>query len=152
MTKQDAPTTTDAEFEAWWLSEQLKTFPKDYDRSRLADWGSMFKDKAELAWQAARASSAAAQWLLIETAPKNRTLLLGYFNSHGNWRTLRGQWFSQDEIDENWEEPEPDAEGWYETPVEIDEPPNVFCTEPTHWQPLPAPPAKPADTGEAPDA
>ena len=27
-------------------------------------------------------------WQPIETAPKTgRTLLLGYFNSHGNWRT-----------------------------------------------------------------
>ena len=44
------------------------------------------------------------EWQPIETAPKTgKTLLLGYFNERGNWRTLRGQWFSGAEIDETWE-------------------------------------------------
>lgn len=83
-------------------------------------------------------------WQPIETAPKDRTLLLGYFNSHGKWRTLRGQWFSQESIEDTWEEPEFAGEGWYETPVEIDDTPNCFWTEPTHWQPLPSPPIEQA--------
>ena len=76
-------------------------------------------------------------WQPIETAPRTgRTLLLGYFNEKGNWRTLRGQWFSAEEIEESWEIYD-SPEGWYETPVEGEE---CFFTEPTHWQPLPEPP------------
>lgn len=87
------------------------------------------------------------KWQQIETAPKTgKTILLGYFNSHGNWRTLRGQWFSQEAINETWEEPEDcdGLEGWYETSVEADDVPNCWATEPTHWMPLPAAP-KPED-------
>lgn len=54
------------------------------------------------------------EWQPIETAPKTgRTILLGYVNSHGNWRTLRGQWFS-DEAILDWEDPEDFEAGWYE--------------------------------------
>lgn len=84
-----------------------------------------------------------SEWQPIETAPKTgRTVLLGYFNSHGNWRTMRGQWFSQEVINETWEEPEDydGLEGWYETSVEADDVPNCWATDPTHWMPLPAPP------------
>lgn len=82
-----------------------------------------------------------AEWQPIETAPKDgRTLLLGRFNSHGKWRTLRGQWFSADAIAESWEEPDGCDEGWYETSVECEDVPNCWWTEPTHWQPLPPAP------------
>jgi hypothetical protein len=84
------------------------------------------------------------EWRPIATAPKDgRGLLLGHFNSHGKWRTLRGQWCSADAIAETWEEDAP--EGWYETSVESDDLPNCWWTEPTHWMPLPtAPGATPA--------
>lgn len=83
----------------------------------------------------------AADWHSIESAPKDgRTLLLGYYNSAGKWRTMRGQWFSWEAINEEWEEPERGIEGWYETSVENDDPPNCWWTEPTHWMPLPSPP------------
>lgn len=42
------------EFETWWRSNQLKTFPKDYEPSRLANWGADYKRHAWLAWQAAQ--------------------------------------------------------------------------------------------------
>ena len=78
-------------------------------------------------------------WMPIETAPKDgRVLWLGYYNAHGNWRTLRGEWISADQIAECCEE---EAEpGWYETAVEAEDPPNAWATSPTHWRPLPKPP------------
>jgi hypothetical protein len=80
------------------------------------------------------------QWQSIETAPKDgRTILLGHYNSHGKWRTLRGQWFSAATIAETWEDDEC-PEGWYETSVECDDDVNAWWTEPTHWKPLDPPP------------
>ena len=83
----------------------------------------------------------ASDWLPIEGAPKDgRTLLLGYFNSAGKWRTLRGQWMSADYIAQNWEEPDEGEPGWYETVVESDDMPNAWRTNPTHYQLLPKEP------------
>ena len=39
-------------FEAWWREEQLKTFPKGYDISRLKYWGADFKPHAQDGWNA----------------------------------------------------------------------------------------------------
>ncbi|WYX26499.1 hypothetical protein WJ969_13865 [Achromobacter xylosoxidans] len=87
------------------------------------------------------ANRAAAGWLPIESAPKTgRTLLLGYWNSHGKWRTVRGQWISAEYIAEHWEEPDDAEEGWFETAVEAEEAPNCWRITPSHWQPLPAAP------------
>lgn len=93
----------------------------------------------------ARAAIAALQaepqgWKPIETAPKEWILLLGYFNESGKWRTVRGEWFCQEEIDDQWEFPENGRPGWYETCVNADDPPNCWPIEPTHWMPLPTPP------------
>lgn len=130
-----------------WLNEE-NTAP--IDRVALAkvltyliritegDMPSEVKDAARLDWQP------------IETAPKTgRTILLGYVNSHGNWRTLRGQWFSEEAI-LDWEEPDDFDAGWYETSVEADDPPNCWITEPTHWMPLPTPPYNAAMQKEQP--
>lgn len=90
----------------------------------------------------AAAPTAAPAWQLIETAPKDgRALLLGHFNSAGRWRTVRGEWMSQEFIDEYWEEPDNGEPGWYETSVESDDVPNCWRTHPTHWMPLPAAPS-----------
>lgn len=84
-------------------------------------------------------------WMPIETAPKDgRTMLLGYFNSANKWRTMRGQWMSEDYIAEHWEEPDDTEAGWFETSVEADDPPNCWRTSPTHWMPLPEAPNPPA--------
>lgn len=102
-------------------------------------------DDAQLRrWAAAVSALRVPQgWQPIETAPKTgQALLLGYFNSHGKWRTLRGEWCSADAIAEMWEE-EAD-EGWYEVSVEADDVPNCWATEPTHWMPLPPPPSSDA--------
>lgn len=90
------------------------------------------------------ASQPGGGWQPIETAPKTgRTLLLGYLNRAGNWRTVRGQWMSSEYIDQHWEDPDDpgDLEGWYETSVEADDTPNCWHIKPTHWMPLPAAPS-----------
>lgn len=57
-----------AAFEAWWRERQLKTFPKDYDRSRLENWGSAYKPVANEAWhaRAARAGAVAQDSSLLD--------------------------------------------------------------------------------------
>ncbi|HWL30004.1 MAG TPA: hypothetical protein VNQ97_13975 [Burkholderiaceae bacterium] len=82
-----------------------------------------------------------AGWKPIESAPKTgRTLLLGYWNSHGKWRTVRGQWMSAEYIGQEWDEPDGVEAGWFETAVEADDVPNCWPVTPSHWQPMPAPP------------
>ena len=77
-------------------------------------------------------------WQPIETAPKDGTpLLLGLFNARGKWRTMRGEWVTQEYIDDYWEEPEDAEPGWYETAVESE---ILWPISPTHWQPIPAAP------------
>jgi hypothetical protein len=118
-------------FEAW--------LEKDYNYD---DLNSFEINMARDAWQARAALQ--PDWEPIETAPKNgHTLLLGYFNSNGNWRTMRGQWISQDYIDNYFEDDWADADpGWYETVVESDDLPNCWLIDPTHWMPIPPPPTK----------
>lgn len=83
------------------------------------------------------------RWKPIESAPQTgRTLLLGYWNSRGNWRTVRGQWMSAAYIAEFWEEPDDVEEGWFETSAESDDLPNCWPVTPSHWQPLPAAPCQ----------
>ncbi|OQS36649.1 hypothetical protein B0T40_09645 [Chromobacterium haemolyticum] len=85
------------------------------------------------------------KWQPIGTAPADgRTILLGYFNSHGNWRTLRGQWVTKERINEEWEDADFFEAGWYETSVEADDAPSFWPTKPTHWQPLPDAPTQEA--------
>lgn len=91
----------------------------------------------------ALAAQASTCWQPIATAPKTgRTLLLGYVNCAGNWRTVRGQWMSADYIEQNWEDSEsPEgSEGWYETSAEADDAPNCWPITPTHWMPTPPEP------------
>lgn len=88
------------------------------------------------------ASQPGGAWQPIETAPKTgRTLLLGYLNRAENWRTVRGQWMSENYISEYWEEPDEVEPGWFETSAEADDIPNCWRIEPTHWMPLPAAPS-----------
>lgn len=89
-----------------------------------------------------------AGWKPIAEAPKTgHTLLLGYFNSANKWRTTRGQWMSQDYIDEYAEDPDFMEPGWHETTVEDDDG-KCWPIEPTHWMPLPAPPLPASEAKE----
>ncbi len=84
-----------------------------------------------------------SEWMDIDSAPINGvSVLLGYFNSAGNWRTLRGRWFTKERIDYEWENADDFEAGWYEESAEAEDVPNVWPTSPTHWMPLPAPPTK----------
>ena len=57
------------------------------------------KKLAELESALRLALAAREGWQPIETAPKDgRSMLLGYPNGAGKWRTVRGQWFSDAEI------------------------------------------------------
>ena len=78
-----------------------------------------------------------SEWKPIETAPHGKTMLIGFKNQLGKWRTTRGCYFDQEFIDENWECDS--SEGWYETPVEGEE---CYRVDPSHWMPLPPPPTK----------
>lgn len=70
---------------------------------------------------AARAVAAKVNWQPIATAPKDgRALLVGFLDAHGYWFTKVGWW------EEKWSR-------W-------DFPFAAFA-DPTHWAPLPAPPA-----------
>jgi|GEM_PF-3018392 len=125
------------------LIEQLSAYPADWRKdSSLETW---FPFTAEqIRKQEAEISRLRefGQWQPIDTAPKDgRTVLLGYFNAHDKWRTLRAQWMTQEEIDE-WEDPDSFAPGWFETSVEADDAPSCWPTSPTHWMPLPPAPEK----------
>jgi hypothetical protein len=105
-------------------------------------------DQMRAFYELGRASRAQSEWQPIETAPKTgRTLLLGYFNALGKWRTLRGQWFTDAVIQEEWTNSDVHEAGWFETSVECDdEDSGCWPTDPTHWQPLPTPPATTGET------
>ena len=93
-------------------------------------------EMADAAMRALPAAAAPSGWRTIESANKAPTLLLGYWNENGKWRTTRGCWFTKEQIEDTWEDDEM-PEGWYETPVEGDA---CYLIHPTHWQPLPAAP------------
>jgi hypothetical protein len=96
----------------------------------------------EAAFNAGRAE---AVWQPIASAPQNRTLLVGYFNKHGKWRTVKGCYYPagvllcEDDSTKCDEEGYAPA-GWYE---ECESQDAIARTDetPTHWQPLPTPPA-----------
>jgi len=95
-------------------------------------------------------------WQPIESAPKGRKLIVGYFNDLGNWRSVMGCYYKKGTLDANHDYIDGDEdghapEGWYEEAEAYSE--ALLRTEkpPTHWMPLPVPPGsatptKPAET------
>lgn len=85
------------------------------------------------------------QWREIETAPKGRTLLVGYTNRAGKWRTVRGHYYLPQtlELSDDYGDDYGDGfapEGWYEE-VENSGTINFTDEPPTHWMPLPSRPS-----------
>ena len=73
------------------------------------------------------------QWQPIETAPQTgQTLLLGYYNQCNKWRSVRGQWYSQEQVNEEWEVPEDGEVGWYETSANAEDGITCWYITPTH--------------------
>lgn len=125
-----------------WAPDNTLARTGNTEKEQAMWFGGM--EQAQVNAQDNAAIRGGADWLPIESAPQTgRTLLLGYWNSLGKWRTVRGQWMSLDHIAENWEEPDDAEAGWFETAVEADDVPNCWRIEPTHWMPLPAAPGTP---------
>lgn len=78
-------------------------------------------------------------WQPIEAAPKNRKLIVGYFNPLKNWRTVVACYFTDGNLESDTDESGFAPEGWYEA-TEAYEYLMPCDQEPTHWMPLPEPP------------
>lgn len=83
-----------------------------------------------------------AEWRPIESAPKGRKLIVGYFNKLGKWRTVMGRYYlpktlinENDNLDLNEDDDGYAPEGWYE---ESESQSSILPTDepPTHWKPL----------------
>lgn len=88
------------------------------------------------------------EWQDIATAPKNKTVLAAYRNALGNWRIVTACYHTQlewsdDHLRDDDDESEYAPEGWYE---ESDSSETIYPTDhpPSHWMPLPKPPALPS--------
>lgn len=78
------------------------------------------------------------EWQRIDTAPKDRLLLVGFFNERGKWRSAHAQYrVDLPQHDDADEDEEPAPAGWYEGSLEAE---MLWMIRPTHWMPLPAPP------------
>lgn len=153
MTKQDAPTTTDADIETF-LTWARKETVLDLSRKGARFFEATTRQRFEL-WQAARASSAAAQWLPIVGAPKDGSeILLGRAESEeldSPGISVPGYW--QEGYEDGVDYMGCDS-GFVDSHHQTFGGGRSFGAEshryapnqPTHWMPLPAPPAKPADT------
>jgi|GEM_PF-5032964 len=139
-TRQQSATPAEPIYQAWdeignsmgWRDVERQ----EYDAAKPQSRRILYTTPADAASEADK-----RDWQPIETAPKTgRTLLLGYHNSAGNWRTVRGQWMSDAYIQDNWDDPDSGVVGWYETSAEADEAPSAWHIKPTHWMPTPAEP------------
>lgn len=85
----------------------------------------------------------AHEWQPIETAPKQKKVIAGYFNPLGKWRSVMARYYVENELE--WHDQSPNygegfaPEGWYELCETHEDILPADC-EPTHWMLLPAPP------------
>lgn len=109
-------------------------------------------EDAIVAFARLRLLTPAAEWKPIETAPRDRTLLVGYRNRLGNWRTVVGSFYAAGTLESEHTDSGFADEGWYEESQTHDE---ILPTDeaPTHWMPLPPPPVfgGPRSTPNSPD-
>ncbi len=87
-----------------------------------------------------------SEWMPIETAPKGRKLLAGWYQSNGIWRTVTARYYPKGTLDwgEDFEGDDDDGyapEGWYEESETQDNILAIKCL--THWMPIPDPPSAP---------
>lgn len=96
-------------------------------------------------------------WQPIETAPKMRKLIVFYRNALGKGRCVMACYYTAKalEMDDDyadvgeWDEETLTSyapEGWYEQ-HEHDSPLMTLDEQPTHWMPLPEPPAQETERG-----
>ncbi len=83
-----------------------------------------------------------SEWMPIETAPKDKKLIVGYWNELGKWRTVMAHYWLANTLESDHTESGYADEGWYEATEAYDELAPCDC-EPTLWQPLPTPPETP---------
>ena len=83
-------------------------------------------------------------WHPIESAPKGFKVLAGYLNEAGKWRTVIARYYPENSLTAAEDsEDEFAPEGWYEESETHEE--LLPILPPTHWMPLPAPPALAGD-------
>lgn len=80
-----------------------------------------------------------AEWQAIEAAPKNRKLIVGYFNPLSKWRSVMGCYYTEGTLESDTDDSGFAPEGWYEN-TETYEYLMPLEQEPSHWMPLPEPP------------
>jgi len=101
------------------------------------------------------------EWLPIESAPKGKPILVHYLNSCGNGRTVKAFYIerfteeaSSDSENDEYNEADDTyytLPGWYEMIDNWEDYSSVAIhSDPTHWMPLPAPPAE-RSTPERPE-
>ena len=87
----------------------------------------------------------APAWQSIETAPKGRKLIVGYHNTHGNWRTIMATYYlpqtllMEDDCDDLCYADGYAPEGWYEE-CESQDTIRRPDAPPTYWMNLPMAP------------
>jgi hypothetical protein len=131
------------EFEPWEDGTTWRTMPEAGKNA--------FRENMRFVFEALKSSPSVAvqpveEWKPIETAPRNRMLLTGFFNSAGKWRSMHAQY--RDDLpqhDDAEDDDEPAEAGWYEGSLEAE---MLTRVSPTHWQPLPAPPSTLSSTNQ----
>ena len=89
---------------------------------------------------ALEAQLAERKWRPIESAPKDKLILISLRRKHGTRVTVRACWYGENELENpDYIETEYAPSGWYESSAESEHC-DALNGEPTHWMPLPQPP------------
>lgn len=89
---------------------------------------------------ALEAQLAEREWRPIESAPRDKLILISLRRKHGTRVTVRACWYGENELENpDYIETEYAPSGWYESSAESEHC-DALNGEPTHWMPLPQPP------------